>query len=85
MKKLLLTSAILTLAMTTNMSLGNVNANLLTETIDFTQVYKQAGITQKAVGLHNGDFEIIAKTVYDRALYTGLGAVAMTSMNMERY
>lgn len=85
MKKLLLSTAIL--------SLGTIGFTGVSTAQDvnsfsaehFSEVYEKLSITQTATGLHTGDVQALSKAATPAPLYTGQGAVTMSSIRMYRY
>lgn len=85
MKKLLLTTAILTLSAFGSAAFANAGeANTLSST-DFATVMKAVNTTSSAVGLHTGDTQLIARSLRSPHLYDGMSSAVMKTVRQFRY
>ena len=85
MKKLLLTTAVLTLSTFGSAVFANADeANTLSST-DFATIMEAVNTTSSAVGLHTGDTQAIARLVKSPHLYDGMSSATMVSIRNFRY
>lgn len=85
MKKLLLTTAVLTLSTFGSAVFANAGeANTLSST-DFATIMEAVNTTSSAVGLHTGDFQVIARSVNSPHLYDGMSSAMMKTVMAFRY
>lgn len=85
MKKLFLTTAILTLSTLGGTSFAFANTADTLSQVEFTKVYKIINTTSIAVDLQRGDFQIFAKAINEHHLYNGTGSALMKTMRIARY
>ena len=85
MKKLFLTTTILTLSSMGLTANATINSNEALSEADVTYVYNALKVSSVAVGLHNGDFQTFAKSVNQHNLFDGTGSSLMATTRRFRY
>jgi len=85
MKKLLLTTALLTFSTLGGTSIAFADAGENLTEAQFTVIYKAMDISATATGFHTGDYQVIAKSLHTSSLYDGSGSALMKTMRLERY
>lgn len=85
MKKLLLTTAILTLTALSGSAFASSSSEATLSQVEFAQITKNIEVSSAATGLHNGDYQSIAKKMNQSKLYDGAGSSLMVSVRIVRY
>jgi len=82
MKNLLLTTAVLTLSTFGTAVFANAEETNSLSATDFATIMEVVNITSSAVGLHSGDYQVIARATASPHLYDGMSSAMMkTSIN----
>ena len=85
MKKLFITSAILTISTFGGTSFAFADpANTFSE-VEFVQTLEAVKTSSSAVGMHNGDFQATARTMSEHDLYSGAGAALMVTVRRYKF
>lgn len=85
MKKLLLTTGLLTFSTIGGTSLASASTASSLTKAEFSEVYTKISVTSAATGLHSGDYQVIAKALQKKSLYDGMGSALMKTIRLERY
>lgn len=85
MRKLLLTTAILTLTALSGSAFASSSSEAALSQDEFAQVTKSVEVSWAVAGLHNGDYQSIAKKMNQTKLYDGAGSSLMVSVRTVRY
>ncbi len=85
MKKLFLTTAIITLGALASGSFAFADSVETLTQQEFVQIQENIKTCSVATGLYNGDFQSIAKTLKQNGLYDGVGSGLMISIRFNRY
>lgn len=85
MKKLLLTTAVLTFSAFGTATFANASSVHTLSQADFATIVKVVNTTSSAAGLHTGDFQAIARSLNSSHLYDGMSSAMMKTVMAFRY
>jgi hypothetical protein len=85
MKKLFLSTALVTLGAIGGTISTSVNTSETLSLAEFVGVYNAVGISLVSTDLYTGDFQSIARSITQPQLYTGAGSSLMVTIRRLRY